>query len=156
MDLPNLSLPETGRLTQKGARANPPTIYSEPFRGTMPLIDKSLESERVRHKGRIFANILFGAVESAPSCPLLFRLKVADLPHPPLHKPPVDGVACPVLETGEAKPTFAGQYEEGLKVATNGMTGKKEGCSRLDWLSYRSLSTPAYRSARDGVILISR
>ena len=124
MDLPNLSLPENqDALIEKVARANPHTIVilETGSAVTMPWIDKVagvVEAWYAGSKGAdAVANILFGEVNPSAKLPITFPIDVADLPHPRLQKPPSDGVGlAAVMKTGEAKPTFAVQYEEGLKV----------------------------------------
>jgi len=124
MDLPNLSLPENQDvLIEKVAQANPRTIVILET-GTaviMPWIDKVsgvMEAWYAGSKGAdAVANVLFGEVNPSAKLPITFPLDVADLPHPQLHKPPADGVGlAAIMKTGEAKPTFAVDYDEGLKV----------------------------------------
>jgi len=63
------------------------------------------------------ANILFGEVNPSAKLPLLFLLTSPTFRIPGCRNPlrTVSGLAA-VMKTGEAKPTFAVQYEEGLKV----------------------------------------
>jgi beta-glucosidase len=124
MDLPNLSLPENqDALIEKVAQANPRTIVilETGTAVTMPWLDKVsgvLEAWYAGSKGAdAVANVLFGEVNPSAKLPITFPIGVADLPHPQLQKPPSDGVGlAAVMKTGEAKPTFAIHYDEGLKV----------------------------------------
>ncbi|HET7108049.1 MAG TPA: glycoside hydrolase family 3 C-terminal domain-containing protein [Candidatus Acidoferrum sp.] len=124
MDLPNLSLPENqDALIEKVAQANPHTIVilETGSAVTMPWINKVagvVEAWYAGSKGAdAVADILFGDVNPSAKLPITFPLDVADLPHPRLVKPPSDGVGlAAVMKTGEPKPTFAVQYDEGLKV----------------------------------------
>jgi len=124
MDLPNLSLPENqDALIEKVAQANPNTIVilETGTAVTMPWINKVngvVEAWYAGSKGAdAVANVLFGEVNPSAKLPMTFPLDVADLPHPQLQKPPADGIGlAAVMKTGEAKPTFAVHYEEGLKV----------------------------------------
>jgi len=124
MDLPNLSFPENqDALIERVAQANPHTIVilETGSAVTMPWIDKVagvVEAWYAGSKGAdAVANILFGEVNPSAKLPITFPIDVADLPHPQLQKPPSDGVGlAAVMKTGEAKPTFAVQYDEGLKV----------------------------------------
>ncbi len=124
MDLPNLSLPENqDALIEQVARANPRTIVILET-GTavaMPWLDKVsgvVEAWYAGSKGAdAVANILFGDVNPSAKLPITFPLDVNDLPHPQLQKPPVDGRGpAAIMKSGEAKPTFAVQYDEGLGV----------------------------------------
>jgi beta-glucosidase len=88
---------------------------------TMPWIDKVngvVEAWYAGSKGAdAVANVLFGEVNPSAKLPMTFPLDVADLPHPQLQKPPSDGIGlAAVMKTGEAKPTFAVHYDEGLQV----------------------------------------
>jgi len=124
MDLPNLSLPENqDALIEKVALANPRTIVilETGTAVTMPWLDKVsgvLEAWYAGSRGAdAVANVLFGEVNPSAKLPITFPIGVADLPHPQLQKPPSDGVGlAAVMKTGEAKPTFAIHYDEGLKV----------------------------------------
>ena len=124
MDLPNLSLPENqDALIEKVARANPRTIVvlETGTAVTMPWLDKVsgvVEAWYAGSKGAdAVANVLFGEVNPSAKLPITFPIDIADLPHPQLQIPPADGVGlAAVMKTGEAKPTFAVHYDEGLKV----------------------------------------
>jgi beta-glucosidase len=124
MDLPNLSLPESqDALIEKVAQANPRTvvILETGTAVTMPWLDKVsgvVEAWYAGSKGAdAVANILFGEVNPSAKLPITFPIGVADLPHLQLQKPPSDGVGlAAIMKTGEAKPTFAVHYDEGLKV----------------------------------------
>ncbi len=124
MDLPNLSLPENqDALIEKVAQANPNTvvILETGTAVTMPWINKVagvVEAWYAGSKGAdAVASVLFGEVNPSAKLPMTFPLNVADLPHPQLQKPPSDGIGpAAVMKSGEAKPTFAVHYDEGLKV----------------------------------------
>ncbi len=124
MDLANLSLPENqDALIEKVAQANPRTIVilETGTAVTMPWLDRVsgvVEAWYAGSKGaNAVANILFGEVNPSGKLPITFPIGVADLPHPQLEKPPSDGVGlAAIMKTGEAKPTFAVHYDEGLKV----------------------------------------
>jgi beta-glucosidase len=63
------------------------------------------------------ANILFGDVNPSARLPMTFPKSVEDLPHPKLVQPgPGQSGEAAVMKTGEAKPTFSVNYDEGLKV----------------------------------------
>ena len=124
-DLPNLSLPgNQDALIDQVADANPHTIVVLET-GTavvMPWIDKVagvMEAWYAGSKGAdAVANVLFGSVNPSAKLPITFPLKVADLPHPDLMKPPAghNAGAGAVLKPEDAKPTFSVHYSEGLKV----------------------------------------
>jgi len=124
MDLPNLSLPENqDALIEKVAQANPRTIVilETGTAVTMPWLDKVRGVVEAWYAGSkaadAVANILFGEVNPSAKLPITFPIGVADLPHLQLKKPPSDGVGlAAIMKTGEAKPTFAIHYNEGLKV----------------------------------------
>jgi beta-glucosidase len=124
MDLPNLSLPENqDALIEEVARANPRTIVvlETGTAVTMPWLEKVsgvVEAWYAGSKGAdAVANILFGDVNPSAKLPITFPLDVNDLPHPQLQKPPVDGRGpAAIMKSGEAKPTFTVQYDEGLGV----------------------------------------
>jgi len=124
MDLSNLSLPENqDALIEKVARANPHTIVilETGSAVTMPWIDQVsgvVEAWYAGSRGAdAVANILFGDINPSAKLPITFPMNVADLPHPSLQKPPSDGVGlAAVMKSGEAEPTFAVHYDEGLKV----------------------------------------
>src|SRR6202035_3101219 len=119
-----LSLPENqNALIAKVAQANPHTIVvlETGTAVTMPWLDKVsgvVEAWYAGSKGAdAVANVLFGEVNPSAKLPITFPIGVADLPHPQLQKPPSGGVGlAAVMKTGEAKPTFAIHYDEGLKV----------------------------------------
>jgi beta-glucosidase len=124
MDLRNLSLPDNqDALIDQVASANPHTIVvvESGTAVTMPWLDKVsgvLEAWYAGSKGAdAVANILFGDVNPSAKLPMTFPKSEADLPHPQLVVPPpgAQGTAA-VMRTGEAKPTFAVKYDEGLKV----------------------------------------
>jgi beta-glucosidase len=87
----------------------------------MPWVDKVpgiLEAWYAGSKGAdAVANILFGDVNPSAKLSMTFPLSEAALPHPKLITPPpgAQGQEA-VMRTGEAKPTFAVHYDEGLKV----------------------------------------
>jgi beta-glucosidase len=124
MDLRNLSLPDNqDALIDQVASANPHTIVvvESGTAVTMPWLDKVsgvLEAWYAGSKGAdAVANILFGDVNPSAKLPMTFPKSEADLPHPQLVVPPpgAQGTAA-VMRTGEAKPTFAVKYDEGIKV----------------------------------------
>jgi beta-glucosidase len=124
MDLRNLSLPDDqDSLIQQVAAANPNTIVvlETGTAVTMPWIDKVggvLQAWYAGSKGAdAVANILFGTVNPSAKLPMTFPRSEADLPHPQLTVPPPGATGnAAVMRTGEAKPTFGVQYDEGLKV----------------------------------------
>jgi beta-glucosidase len=124
MDLPSLSLPENqDALIEQVAAANPRTIVvlETGTAVTMPWINKVsgvLEAWYAGSKGAdAVANILFGSVNPSAKLPMTFPRSEKDLPHPQLVMPPPEAQgADPAMKTGEAKPTFAVHYDEGLKV----------------------------------------
>ncbi len=124
MDLPNLSLPENqDGLIDHVAAANSRTVVvlETGTAVTMPWIDKVsgvVEAWYAGSKGAdAVANILFGDVNPSAKLPMTFPRSEAALPHPQLVTPPpgAQGLAA-VMRTGEAKPTFSVNYDEGLKV----------------------------------------
>ncbi|MBV9081354.1 MAG: glycoside hydrolase family 3 C-terminal domain-containing protein [Acidobacteriaceae bacterium] len=124
MDLPNLALPENqDAMVEQVAAANPRTIVvlETGTAVTMPWIDRVngvVEAWYAGVKGAdAVANVLFGDVNPSAKLPITFPRTEADLPHPNLVKPPpgAQGKAA-VMRTGEAKPTFAVHYDEGLKI----------------------------------------
>ncbi|HEX6880085.1 MAG TPA: glycoside hydrolase family 3 C-terminal domain-containing protein [Terriglobales bacterium] len=124
MDLRNLSLPNNqDALIEQEAAANPKTIVviESGTAVTMPWIDKVpgiLEAWYAGSKGAdAVANILFGDINPSAKLPMTFPKGEADLPHPKLVIPPPGAQGREaVMRTGEAKPTFAVHYDEGLKV----------------------------------------
>jgi beta-glucosidase len=124
MDLPNLSLPENqDALIEQVATANPRTIIvlETGTAVTMPWIEKVpgvLEAWYAGSKGAdAVANILFADVNPTAKLAMTFPVSEADLPHPKLVTPPPGAQGRQaVMRTGEAKPTFAVHYDEGLKV----------------------------------------
>jgi beta-glucosidase len=124
MDLPNLSLPDSqDALIDQVTSANPHTIVvlETGTAVTMPWINKTsaiLEAWYAGSKGAdAVANILFGVVNPSAKLPMTFPRSEADLPHPKFIVPAEGdlGLAA-IMRTGEAKPTFEVQYDEGLKV----------------------------------------
>ncbi len=124
MDLPNLSLPDNqDALIEQVAAANPRTIVvlESGTAVTMPWVDKVggiVEAWYAGSKGAdAVANILFGDVNPSAKLPMTFPRSEADLPHPHLVAPPPGAQGREaVMRTGEAKPTFSVDYDEGLKV----------------------------------------
>jgi beta-glucosidase len=124
MDLPSLSLPDNqDALIEQVAAANPRTIVvlETGTAITMPWLDKVsavLEAWYAGSKGAdAVANILFGDVNPTAKLPMTFPQSEADLPHPQLVIPPPEARGrAAVMKSGEAKPTFAVNYDEGLKV----------------------------------------
>lgn len=124
MDLPNLSLPDNqDALIEQVAAANPHTIVvlETGTAVTMPWVDSVsgiLEAWYAGSKGAdAVANILFGDVNPSAKLPMTFPRSVDDLPHPKLVTPPPGAQGREaVMRTGEARPTFAVHYDEGLKV----------------------------------------
>ena len=124
MDLPSLSLPNNqDALIQQVAAANPHTvvILETGTAVTMPWAEKTggiVEAWYGGSKGaEAVANILFGDVNPSAKLSMTFPLSEADLPHPRLVSPPPGATGREaVMRTGEAKPTFSVQYDEGLKV----------------------------------------
>lgn len=124
MDLPNLSLPDKqDQLIEQVAAANPRTIVVLET-GTavlMPWLDRVscvIEAWYAGTKGAgAVANVLFGDVNPSGKLPITFPRNQADLPHPHIVTPPpgAQGAAA-VMRTGEAKPTFSVEYNEGLLV----------------------------------------
>jgi beta-glucosidase len=124
MDLPNLSLPDgQDALIEAVAAANPRTVVvlETGTAVTMPWADKVsgiVEAWYAGSKGAdAVANILFGEVNPSAKLPMTFPRSEADLPHPTLVAPPpgAQGAAA-VMRSGEARPTFAVHYDEGLKI----------------------------------------
>jgi beta-glucosidase len=124
MDLPDLSLPEKQDvLIAQVAAANPHTIVvlETGTAVTMPWLDNVsavLEAWYAGSKGAdAVANILFGDVNPSAKLPMTFPRSESDLPHPKLVIPPKEARGrAAVMKSGEAKPTFAVNYDEGLKV----------------------------------------
>ncbi len=124
MDLPNLSLPDNqDALIAQVAAANPHTIVvlETGTAVTMPWLDKVsavLETWYAGSSGAdAVANLLFGDVNPSAKLPLTFPRSESDLPHPKLVIPPPEAQGRDaVMKSGEAKPTFAVNYNEGLKV----------------------------------------
>ncbi len=123
-DLPSLSLPENqDALIAQVAAANPRTVVVLET-GTavlMPWLDKVsgvLEAWYAGSKGEVaVADVLFGNVNPSAKLPITFPRSEADLPHPELVKPPIDGGTRGAnLKREDAKPTFSVHYDEGLKV----------------------------------------
>ena len=115
MDLPNLSLPDhQDAIIRLVAAANPRTVVvlETGSAVTMPWLEQVggvLEAWYAGSKGaEAVASILFGDVNPSAKLPMTFPRSEADLPHPELKTPP--------RESGEAKPSFAVHYDEGLKV----------------------------------------
>ena len=123
-DLTNLSLPDNqDALIAAVAAANPRTIVvlETGTAVTMPWLDNVsavLEAWFAGSKGAdAVANILFGDVNPSAKLPMTFPRSEADLPHPNLVIPPKEAQGrAAVMKSGEAKPTFAVTYDEGLKV----------------------------------------
>ena len=123
-DLTNLSLPDNqDALIAQVAAANPRTIVvlETGTAVTMPWLDNVsavLEAWFAGSKGAdAVANILFGDVNPSAKLPMTFPHSEADLPHPNLVIPPKEAQGrAAVMKSGEAKPTFAVTYDEGLKV----------------------------------------
>jgi len=124
MDLPNLSLPDKqDQLIEQVAAANPRTIVVLET-GTavlMPWLDRVsgvVESWYAGTKGAdAVANVLFGGVNPSGKLPITFPRSEADLAHPHIVTPPAGAQgAAAVMRTGEAKPTFSVEYNEGLEV----------------------------------------
>jgi beta-glucosidase len=123
-DLTNLSLPDNqDALIAQVAAANPRTIVvlETGTAVTMPWLDNVsavLEAWFAGSKGAdAVANILFGDVNPSAKLPMTFPRSEADLPHPNLVIPPKEAQGrAAVMKSGEAKPTFAVTYDEGLKV----------------------------------------
>lgn len=124
MDLPSLSLPENqDALIERVAEANPHTVVvlETGTAVTMPWVDKVQAIVEAWYAGSrgadAVANILFGDVNPSAKLPMTFPRSEADLPHPKLVTPPPGAQGHQaVMRTGEAKPTFAVHYDEGLKV----------------------------------------
>jgi beta-glucosidase len=124
MDLPNLSLPvKQDELIEQVAAANPATIVvlETGTAVTMPWLDKVgavLEAWYGGSKGAdAVVKILYGDVNPSAKLPMTFPKSEADLPHPHLVKPgPAETGEAAVMRTGEAKPTFSVNYDEGLQV----------------------------------------
>ncbi len=124
MDLENLTLPEgQDELIAAVAKANPKTIVvlETGTAVTMPWVDHVsgvLEAWYAGSDGaNAVANILFGDVNPSARLPMTFPKSVEDLPHPKLVQPgPGQSGEAAVMKTGEAKPTFSVNYDEGLKV----------------------------------------
>jgi beta-glucosidase len=123
-DLPNLSLPDNqDALIAQVAAANPRTIVvlESGTAVTMPWLDNVsavLDAWFAGSKGAdAVANIIFAEVNPCAKLPMTFPRSEADLPHPNLVIPwkEAQGHAA-VMKSGEAKPTFAVTYDEGLKV----------------------------------------
>ena len=123
-DLENLNLPENqDAIIEQVAAANPHTIVvlESGTAVVMPWIDKVagvVEAWYAGSKGdEAVANVLFGKVNPSAKLPMTFPLKVADLPHPELVKPPQAGPgAGQAVKPEDAKATFSVTYDEGLKV----------------------------------------
>lgn len=124
MDLENLSLPvKQDDIIAAVAAANPKTIVvlETGTAATMPWLDRVgavLEAWYAGSDGaNAMVNILDGDVNPSGKLPMTFPKSVADLPHPNLVKPgPGERGEAAVMKTGEAKPTFTVNYDEGLKV----------------------------------------
>ena len=123
-DLPNLSLPDNeDALIAQVAAANPRTIVvlESGTAVTMPWLDNVsavLDAWFAGSKGAdAVANIIFADVNPSAKLPMTFPRSEADLPHPNLVIPPKEAqVHAAVMKSGEAKPTFAVTYDEGLEV----------------------------------------
>ena len=123
-DLPNLSLPDNqDALIAQVAAANPRTIVvlESGTAVTMPWLDNVsavLDAWFAGSKGAdAVANIIFADVNPSAKLPMTFPRSEADLPHPNLVIPPKEAQGhAAVMKSGEAKPTFAVTYDEGLKV----------------------------------------
>ncbi len=124
MDLPSLSLPgNQDALIEQIAAANPHTvvILESGTAVTMPWADQVggiVEAWYAGSKGAdAVANILFGVINPSGKLPITFPRSEADLPHPQLSRPTPEQLGLEaVMKSGEAKPTFAVHYDEGLKV----------------------------------------
>lgn len=128
MDLDSLTLPEhQDNLIAKVAAANPHTVVvlETGSAATMPWagqVNSIVEAWYAGSSGaEAVANILFGDVNPTAKLPITFPLSDADLPHPPLVKPPVasttrsgDPDAWKKIAAG--LPPFQISYDEGLKV----------------------------------------
>ena len=120
MDLPNLSLPENqNAIIDAVAAANPRTIVvlETGTAVTMPWLHKVSAVLEAWYAGSDGANavadVLFGNVNPSAKLPMTFPRSEADLPHPVLITPPrQQGQRRGIL----TKPTFAVNYDEGLKV----------------------------------------
>jgi beta-glucosidase len=124
MDLPSLSLPvKQDEIIAAVAAANPKTIVvlETGTAVTMPWLDRVgavLEAWYAGSRGaEAVVNILSGDVNPSGKLPMTFPKSEADLPHPQLTQPgPGQTGEEAVMKSGEAKPTFAMHYDEGLKV----------------------------------------
>ena len=124
MDLPNLSLPDNQDvLISQVAAANPHTIVvlETGTAVTMPWLKEVsavLDAWYAGSKGAdAVANILFGDVNPSAKLAMTFPRSEADLPHPQLVIPSSEARGrAAVMKSGEAKPTFAVNYDEGLEV----------------------------------------
>jgi beta-glucosidase len=110
-------------LIEQVAAANPRTIVVLET-GTavlMPWLDRVsgvVEAWYAGTKGaNAVADVLFGDVNPSGKLPITFPRSEADLPHPHIVTPPpgAQGAAA-VMKTGEAKPTFSVEYDEGPLV----------------------------------------
>ena len=123
-DLTSLSLPDNqDALIAQVAAANPRTIVvlETGTAVTMPWLDNVsavLDAWFAGSKGAdAVANILFGDVNPSAKLPMTFPRSEADLPHRNLVLPSQEAQGrAAVMKSGEAKPTFAVTYDEGLKV----------------------------------------
>ncbi len=124
MDLPDLSLPDNqDALIDQVAAANPHTIVvlETGTAVTMPWLDKVQGVVEAWYAGsdgaHAVANVLFGDVNPTAKLPMTFPRSVDDLPHPHLVTPPPGATGKEAVQkTGEAKPTFSVNYDEGVKV----------------------------------------
>jgi hypothetical protein len=88
---------------------------------TMPWLDNVsavLDAWFAGSKGAdAVANIIFADVNPSAKLPMTFPRSEADLPHPNLVIPPKEAQGhAAIMKSGEAMPTFAVTYDEGLKV----------------------------------------
>jgi beta-glucosidase len=123
-DQPDLSLPDhQDALIDQVASANPHTIVvlETGSSVTMPWIEKVASVLEVWYAGSkgadATANIIFGDVNPSAKLPMTFAKTEADLPHPKMTLPRPDQLGPQAVnKSGEARPTFEVQYDEGLKV----------------------------------------
>jgi beta-glucosidase len=123
-DLSDLTLPDKqDELIEKVAAANHNTIVvlQTGTAVTMPWADKVsaiVEAWYAGSKGAdAVANILFGKVNPSAKLPITFPVTEAHLPHSHVLKPSSEALTeSAMVRSGEARPTFNVQYDEGLKV----------------------------------------
>ncbi len=124
MDQPSLSLPDNqDTLIEQVAGANPRTVVvlETGTVVTMPWVDRVsgiVEAWYAGSKGAdAVANILFGDVNPSAKLAITLPRSEADLPHPKIVTPPPGAKDIALsMKTGEDKPAFSIQYDEGLKV----------------------------------------